>query len=300
MTTTLNESVVNAVSQEDKKMPLTTEAIRALADSVSYDDLHTQIKILLTDKGFTRPAMNFHVILNIAKNPAQNIQKYLDNVIVDLPNTYKTEQNGETVDNPKLSDMTINTEIQYGYPAVFFKHLCEPLRALYVRMNGERPYPNKPYQPVTKAKIYNLPLSVIRIIYYMANEDNILKFNTNKKNKYPFVVLEDNFRILLANIFLKMITSEYFNLLAPLYVFSLIPICSSEDIKQFNTTYPLNKINRNELSSKTFREKAANLKKTAIEYAKRGHQDIQSFEEDFSSDGANEQSNNSQQPQQLE
>lgn len=293
MTTTSNELVVNAVSQEGEKIPLNLEDIQELANSVSYGDLHTLIKTLLTDRDVIS-ARNFHVMLNIAQDPKQHLYDYLSTVELTLPNTPEAEQlikSGE-INMPRTIDemnelgkiVTIDVEKQYGYPAIFFNQLCEPLRERYVRMHGKSPNPNKPFEPLTKGLIYNTPINVLRTIYYMANEDNILKFNTNKENEYPFVVLKKELRELLANIFLKIATSEYFGILAPLYVFSLIPFCASESMGLFNVSYPLNKINRPELSSNTFREKAKDLKKIAIEYARCRHQDIQPVEESTSDD----------------
>lgn len=295
MTTTSDASVVNTISQEDGKKLLTYEEIQTLADSVKYRDLHGLIGKLLDKKGIIS-AGNFHVMLNVAENQKEKvIEEYFDSIQIVLPNTPEAKQfikNDESIAIDELKSLckiaTIDTEKQYGYPAVFFNHLYEPVRRIYEKMKN---------QQVSKNFIYNLPITVIRIIYYMANEDNILKFNTNKKNKYPFVVLEQELRDLLAKIFLKIATSDYFNILAPLYVFSLIPFCIAKDIHPFNVAYPLNKINCVELSSKTFREKAMDLKKIAIEYAKRGHQDIQPVEEEFASDGTTEQSNNSQESQ---
>ena len=305
MNTTSNESVVNAVSQEDGKKALNSEGIQELINSVSYGDLHRLLTELLTNRGIKAPAKNLHVLLNVAEHPEQNLQDYAMKSNVELPKKYEikqTDENDET--NMELavepSDLVINAEKQYGYPAVFFNHLCEPVRALYVRMNGKSPYPDKPWQPVTKNLIYNLPLTVFRVMYYMANEDNILKFNPNKENKYPFIKVEKSISDLLANIFLKMTTSDYFNILAPLYVFSLIPICVSSSITRFNTYYPLNGINCDELSSTVFRNRVKQLKKIAIEYAKRGHQEIQQVGEEFASDDTTEQSNKSQESQQVE
>lgn len=142
-----------------------------------------------------------------------------------------------------LKEYPIDIEKMFGYSIDFFDLLMEKVVELTNIMDNAD---DENTTPLSMGMIDNVGMSLLRRIFFIANEE-VIRTHTNGEIVYPYIIVDPKLKDIMRHLFLAVYFSELRYRLIPLYVYIFIPFCKRYPTVRFNVRYPINNIRVKEL-----------------------------------------------------
>ena len=204
-------------------------------------------------------------------NDVQNLRGLLENDIIQKLTSFKNHfvqcthaMNLYCMIIRWISKGKINFERfrdhNFGYSEETWEKLCAKVRELVLMM---RFVDTKEYAPLSMGSIKNVGLSLIRRIFYVANEKEILEHAG--ETVYPYIIVHDLLKKLMFQVFLHIYFSDLCDELIPFFVWATISLCKRKSVVRFNVRYPVRNIRVKELDQNHLFSRVLKMRSMSLE-----------------------------------